>query len=66
MLTTPAPLVRPVLPIVLLLAVVATAGPIPLGIEMVFGQLAERFRFKRTWAQSLWHLSHRVIRKVLA
>lgn len=34
-------------------------------IETVFGQLAERFRVKRTWARDLWHLSHRVIRKVL-
>jgi hypothetical protein len=35
-------------------------------IETVFGQLAERFRAKRTWARDLWHLSHRVIRKVLS
>jgi hypothetical protein len=34
-------------------------------IETVFGQLAGRFRMKRTWARDLWHLSHRVIRKVL-
>ena len=34
-------------------------------IETAFGQLAERFRVKRTWARDLWHLSHRVIRKVL-
>jgi Transposase DDE domain len=34
-------------------------------IETAFGQLAERFRMKRTWARDLWHLSHRVIRKVL-
>jgi hypothetical protein len=35
-------------------------------IETAFGQLAERFRVKRTWARDLWHLSHRVIRKVLS
>jgi hypothetical protein len=35
-------------------------------IETAFGQLAERFRAKRTWARDLWHLSHRVIRKVLS
>ena len=35
-------------------------------IETTFGQLAERFRIKRTWARDLWHLSHRVIRKVLS
>jgi hypothetical protein len=34
-------------------------------IETAFGQLAERFRVKRTWARDLWHLTHRVIRKVL-
>lgn len=34
-------------------------------IETAFGQLAERFRIKRTWARDLWHLTHRVIRKVL-
>lgn len=35
-------------------------------IETAFGQLAERFHVKRTWARDLWHLSHRVIRKVLS
>jgi hypothetical protein len=35
-------------------------------IEAAFEQLAERFRAKRTWARDLWHLSHRVIRKVLS
>lgn len=34
-------------------------------IETVFGQLAGRFHIKRTWARDLWHLSHRIIRKVL-
>lgn len=35
-------------------------------IETAFGQLAGRFHVKWTWARDLWHLSHRVIRKVLA
>jgi hypothetical protein len=35
-------------------------------IETALGQLAERFRIKRTWARDLWHLSHRTIRKVLS
>jgi hypothetical protein len=35
-------------------------------IETVNGQLAERFGIKRTWARDLWHLCHRVIRKVLS
>jgi hypothetical protein len=35
-------------------------------IETVNGQLAERYGVKRTWAQDLWHLCHRVIRKVLS
>jgi hypothetical protein len=35
-------------------------------IETAFGQLAERFRMKRTRARDLWHSSHRVIRKVLS
>jgi hypothetical protein len=35
-------------------------------IETAFGQLAERYQVKRTWARDLWHLSHRVIRKVLS
>src|SRR5262249_30564707 len=34
-------------------------------IETAFGQRAERFPMKRTWARDLWHLSHRLIRKVL-
>lgn len=34
-------------------------------IETVFGQLAERFGIKRVRARDLWHLCHRVIRKVL-
>jgi hypothetical protein len=35
-------------------------------IETVNGQLTERYRIKRTWARDLWHLCHRVIRKVLS
>jgi hypothetical protein len=34
-------------------------------IETVFGRLAERFGIKRVRARDLWHLCHRVIRKVL-
>ncbi len=35
-------------------------------IETVNGQVAGRFHGKRTWARDLWHLCHRVIRKVLS
>ena len=35
-------------------------------IESVNGQLAERYNIKRTWAKDLWHLCHRLIRKVLS
>jgi hypothetical protein len=35
-------------------------------LETVNGQLAERYGIKRTWAKDLWHLCHRVIRKVLS
>jgi hypothetical protein len=35
-------------------------------IETVFGQLCERFSIKRVWARDLWHLSSRLLRKVLA
>ncbi|HEX8145891.1 MAG TPA: IS982 family transposase [Pyrinomonadaceae bacterium] len=35
-------------------------------IETVFSQLCERFRVKRVWARDLWHLSSRLLRKVLA
>ena len=34
-------------------------------IETVIGQLAERLHVKRTWARDLWHLCHRILRKVL-
>ena len=35
-------------------------------IETVNGQLAERYDMKRTWARDLWHLCHRLIRKILS
>jgi Transposase DDE domain len=35
-------------------------------IETTFGQLSERFHLKRVWARDLWHLCHRLIRKVLS
>lgn len=35
-------------------------------VETVNGQLAERYNVKRTWARDLWHLCHRIIRKVLS
>jgi hypothetical protein len=35
-------------------------------IETVFGQLCERLSMKRVWARDLWHLSSRLLRKVLA
>ena len=35
-------------------------------IETSNGQLAERYGIKRTWAKDLWHLCHRVVRKVLS
>jgi hypothetical protein len=35
-------------------------------IETVNGQLADRYGIKRTWARDLWHLCHRLIRKLLS
>lgn len=35
-------------------------------IEAVNGQLAERYGIKRTWARDLWHLCHRLVRKILS
>lgn len=35
-------------------------------IETRNGQLAERYGIKRTWAKDLWHLCHRIIRKILS
>ena len=34
-------------------------------IETVFSQLTDRLQVKRVWARDLWHLCHRIIRKVL-
>jgi Transposase DDE domain len=35
-------------------------------VETVNGQLADRYRGKRVWARDLWHLCHRLIRKILS
>ena len=35
-------------------------------IETSNGQLAERYGIKRRWAKDLWHLCHRIIRKILS
>ena len=35
-------------------------------LETVNGQLADRYRAKRTWARDLWHLTSRITRKVLS
>lgn len=35
-------------------------------IETVYGHLTDYFNVKRIWARDLWHLSSRVIRKLLA
>jgi hypothetical protein len=35
-------------------------------VETTIGQLTERYHLKRTWARDLWHLSHRLLRKVLS
>jgi hypothetical protein len=35
-------------------------------IEAVAAQLAERYRFKRTWARDAWHLTSRMLRKALS
>jgi hypothetical protein len=35
-------------------------------IETVAAQLVERFRLKRIWARDAWHLTSRVLRKVLS
>jgi hypothetical protein len=35
-------------------------------IETVFSQLCQRFSTKRVWARDLWHLSSRLLRKLLA
>ncbi len=35
-------------------------------VETVIGQLASQFHIEKVWARDLWHLTNRVIRKVLA
>ena len=35
-------------------------------VETVNGQLAGRYWAKRLWARDLWHLCHRLIRKILS
>jgi len=35
-------------------------------IETTFGQLVERYHIKRVWARDVWHLSSRLLRKVLS
>jgi hypothetical protein len=35
-------------------------------VETVNSRLAERYNVKRTWARDLWHLCHRLIRKILS
>jgi hypothetical protein len=34
-------------------------------IDTIFGQLVDRCQVKRLWARDLWHLSNRLLRKVL-
>lgn len=34
-------------------------------IDTIFGQLVERTHLKRVWAYDLWHLTNRLVRKVL-
>ena len=35
-------------------------------IDTVFSQLTERYSIKRVWTRDLWHLSSRLLRKVLS
>jgi hypothetical protein len=35
-------------------------------VETTIGELVERYHIKRTWARDLWHLCHRLIRKLLS
>lgn len=35
-------------------------------IETVIGQLSERFHIEKVWARDLWHLTNRIVRKVMA
>ena len=35
-------------------------------IETVIGQLEQQFSIKKVWARDLWHLTNRIIRKILS
>lgn len=35
-------------------------------VETVISQIVERFQVKRVWARDMWHLSNRIMRKVLS
>ena len=35
-------------------------------VETTIGQLTERFHIQRTWARTLWSLTNRLTRKLLA
>ena len=35
-------------------------------IETIASQLVERFHLKRVWARDAWHLTNRIVRKVLS
>jgi len=35
-------------------------------IDTVFSQLTGRYSIKRVWARDLWHLTNRLLRKVLS
>ncbi len=35
-------------------------------IETVIGQLSERFNMEKVWARDSWHLTNRVIRKIMS
>ncbi len=35
-------------------------------IDTVFSQLTERYSIKREWARDVWHLTGRLLRKVLS
>jgi hypothetical protein len=35
-------------------------------IDTVFSQLVDRYQIKRVWARDMWHLSNRLLRKILS
>lgn len=35
-------------------------------IETVIGQLTDRFNIQKVRAKDLWHLTHRIVRKILS